>query len=229
MIFRGDVVSEINLRSLIAPQFYDIHKDIKNNGHTYYTLKGGRGSTKSSFISIEIVLGMMRDAQQGIMSNALVIRRVKDTLRDSVYEQISWAIYALGVQDDWSIPDSKLKITYKPTGQVILFKGADKPKKLKSTKVAKGYIKYLWYEEKDEFENKEKIDNINQSLLRGGPKFFVFESFNPPKSQRNWCNQDAMEEREDKLVNHSDYRTVPVEWLGEQFINDAEYMKEKTS
>lgn len=215
----------VRLRLIIVSSFFEVHKDLKSGLHTHYWLKGGRGSTKSSFISIEIVLGMMRDAQEGNLTNAVVIRRVKDTLRGSVYEQITWAIYALGVEDDWYIPDSKLQITYKPTGQVILFKGADKPKKLKSTKVAKGYIKYIWYEEVDEFEGKEKLDNINQSLMRGGPKFVVFYSFNPPASQRSWCNEEVLEEREDKLVHHSDYRAVPREWLGEQFIHEAEHMK----
>ncbi|NFN94470.1 PBSX family phage terminase large subunit [Clostridium botulinum] len=217
----------VSLRTIIAANFYNIHRDLKNGSHTHYWLKGGRGSTKSSFISIEIVLGMMRDAQEGKITNAVVIRRVKDTLRGSVFEQIAWAIYQLGVQEEWDIPDSKLQITYRPTGQVILFKGADKPKKLKSTKVAKGYVKYLWYEETDEFEGKEKIDNINQSLMRGGPKFVAFYSFNPPASQRNWCNEEVLDERKDKIVHHSDYRTVPKEWLGEQFIIEAEEMKAK--
>ena len=217
----------VSLRSILAPSFYEVHRDIKEKKHVHYWLKGGRGSTKSSFIGIEIVLGMMRDSQQGLITNALIIRRVKDTLRESVFEQIVWAIYKLGVEDLWDIPDSKLKITYKPTGQVILFRGADKPKKLKSTKVAKGYIKYLWYEEVDEFEGKEKIDTINQSLLRGGPEFVVFYSFNPPASQRNWCNQEVLEKRDDTLVHHSDYRSVPIKWLGQQFINEAEYMRER--
>ena len=61
--------------------------------------------------------------------------------------------------------------------------------------------------------------------MRGGPKFFVFYSFNPPESQRNWCNQEVVETRKDKYVHHSDYRTVPKEWLGEQFIIEAEHMK----
>lgn len=217
----------VKLKSIIAKSFYDAHKDIKQGLHTHYWFKGGRGSTKSSFISIEIVLGMMKDAQQGIMSNALIIRRVKDTLSESVRDQIKWAIDILGVSDDWNVPEAKLTITYKPTGQVIRFKGADKPKKLKSTKVPKGYIKYIWYEEVDEFENYDKIRNINQSLMRGGPKFFVFYSFNPPESQRNWCNQEVLDERPDKFVHSSTYLTVPKEWLGPQFLIEAEELKKK--
>ncbi len=216
---------KVKLKSIIASSFYEAHKDIKRGLHTHYWFKGGRGSTKSSFISLEIILGMMRDAQEGKLTNAIVIRRVKDTLRGSVYEQIQWAIYTLGVQNDWDIPESKLQMTYKPTGQVILFKGADKPKKLKSTKVSKGYIKYVWYEEADEFEGMDKIRNINQSLLRGGDKYCVFYSFNPPESQRNWTNQEVLEQREDKFIHHSTYLTVPREWLGEQFIVEAEHLK----
>ena len=216
---------KVKLTSVIAQSFYDAHKDIKLGKHTHYWFKGGRGSTKSSFISIEIILNMMKDAQKGIMSNALVLRRVKDTLSESVRDQIKWAIDILGVSDEWHIPEAKLTITYKPTGQVIRFKGADNPKKVKSTKVPKGYIKYIWYEEVDEFESHDKIRNINQSLMRGGPKFFVFYSFNPPESQRNWTNQEVVEQREDKFVHHSTYLTVPPEWLGIQFIIEAEHLK----
>lgn len=218
-------MNEIRLKNIIAPSFYNVHKLIKQDVYTHYWFKGGRGSTKSSFISLEIVLGMMRDAQQGKLTNAVVIRRVKDTLRGSVYEQIQWAIYTLGVQNEWEIPESKFQMTYKPTGQVILFKGADKPKKLKSTKVSKGYIKYVWYEEVDEFEGMDKIRNVNQSLLRGGNTYNVFYSFNPPESQRNWTNMEVLEMREDKFIHHSNYLSVPKTWLGEQFAVEAEHLK----
>ncbi len=106
------------------------------------------------------------------MSNALVVRRVKDTLEGSVFEQMVWAIDQLGAMEEWQIKLSPLRLIYKKTGQQVLFKGADKPKKLKSTKVSKGWIKYIWYEEVDEFESYDKIRNINQSIMRGGPITF---------------------------------------------------------
>lgn len=218
-------MNKVSLKSTIGPAFFEVHKHIKNNDYTHYWLKGGRGSLKSSFIGVEIPLGIMRDAQKGLMSNAVVIRRVKDTLRGSVYEQIKWAIYMLNAQDDWDIPESKLQMTYKPTGQVILFKGADNPKKLKSTKVFVGYIKYVWFEECDEFESYDKITNINQSLLRGGPEYCVFYSFNPPESQRNWCNKQVLVKRDDTYVSHTTYLQAPPEWLGEQFLIEAEHTK----
>lgn len=218
-------MNKVKLKSIIAPSFYEAHKDIKQGLHTHYWFKGGRGSTKSSFISTEIPLNMMKDAAKGELTNAVIFRRVKDVLRGSVFEQILWAIDKLGVNNEWEASYSPLKLTYKLTGQVILFKGADNPKKVKSIKVAKGYLKYIWYEEVDEFEGYDKIRNINQSLMRGGPKFFVFYSFNPPESQRNWTNMEVLEERADKFIHHSTYLTVPKEWLGEQFIIEAEHLK----
>ncbi len=214
-----------NLSSVIAPSFYGLHHDVKNERYTEYMLKGGRGSTKSSFAGSEIILGMMRDAAKGEFTNAVALRKVKDTLHDSVFEQLAWAIEKLGVSHLWNIPQTKLEITYIPTGQKILFRGADKPKKIKSTKVKKGYIKYIWYEELDEFYGPEEIRTINQSLMRGGDVFIVFYTYNPPKSARSWVNQEAKIPKKGRKVHHSDYRDVPAHWLGKIFIADAEHLK----
>lgn len=213
-------MTQVALTDLIAPSFYDVHHALKEDRYTHYWLKGGRGSTKSSFISIEIILGMMRDPN----ANAVAIRKVKENLRESVYEQLLWAIEVLGVSHLWHDSVSPMSLTYTPTGQKIIFRGADKPKKVKSSKLRRGYIKYVWYEEIDEFAP-EDIRTINQTFLRGGPKFVVFYSFNPPKSQRSWVNTEVKESRPDRLVHHSTYLTVPREWLGEQFLIEAEHLK----
>lgn len=215
----------IKLSSVIAPSFAGVHEDIKAKRHTHYILKGGRGSTKSSFISVEIVLNLMKDAVRGEYTNAIVLRRYGVTLRESVFEQIGWAINALGVSELWRGSVSPMSYTYIPTGQKIIFRGADDPTKVKSIKFAVGWAKYLFYEELNEFEGQEKIRSINQSVLRGGADFFVFYSFNPPKSARNWVNQYVQIERDDTLVHHSNYLGVPAEWLGEQFIAEAEHLK----
>jgi len=209
-----------NLKTLIASPFYPVHNSIKNDRYTHYWLKGGRGSTKSSFVSIEIILGIMKDPN----ANALVLRKVGENLKDSVYEQLEWAIRALGVDDVWQSKLSPLELIYKPTGQRIIFRGGDKPKKIKSTKFKNGYCKFLWYEEVDEFRGMEEIRTINQSLMRGGNKFTVFYSYNPPKSKSNWVNTEILNHREDRLIHHSTYLDVPREWLGDGFISEAEYL-----
>lgn len=128
---------QIKLTEVIAPSFYDLHRDVAAGGHTYYKLDGGRGSAKSSFVGTEIVLGMMRDAKAGKLTNAVAFRRYKENLHDSVFEQLLWSINKLGVAHLWKETVSPLRLTYIPTGQVILFRGADKVKKAKSIKVSK--------------------------------------------------------------------------------------------
>ncbi|MBO5378596.1 MAG: PBSX family phage terminase large subunit [Ruminiclostridium sp.] len=215
--------NEIRLSELIAPSFYCIHRDIQEKGHTHYVLRGGRGSCKSSFVSIEVILGIMNDEN----ANGAVIRKVGQYLRDSVFEQLLWAIEKLGVSHLWEAKVTTPELIFIPTGQKILFRGADKPKKLKSTKVAKGYIRYIWYEELDEFSGQDEIDTINQSLMRGGEVFSCFYSFNPPREKNHWVNSMCDEPRKDRLVHKSDYRDVPADWLGPQFIAEAEYLRER--
>ena len=193
-------MGEIKLTDVIAPAFYGVHWDIIDGKHTYYDLFGGRGSTKSSFIGTEIPLGMMQDAVNGIHSNAVVFRKVGNTLRESVFEQIAWGIDALGASDEWTSSLSPMQYVYKPTGQKIIFRGLDKAKKTKSIKISKGYFKYLWFEELDEFAGMEEVRMTQQSVLRGGEKFVVFKSFNPPISNSNWANKYVAEPRADKRL-----------------------------
>lgn len=212
---------KVRLSELIAPSFYEIHNDIKHNRYTHYWLKGGRGSTKSSFVSIEIILGIMKDPN----ANAVALRKVKETIKDSVFEQLIWAIEKLKVSEYWEIKHNPMELTYLPTGQKILFRGADKPRKIKSIKVSRGYVKFIWYEEVDEFNGIEEIRIINQSLMRGGEQFCVFYTYNPPNRNNAWVNEEILIERPDRKVHHSTYLTVPREWLGEQFFIEAEHLK----
>ena len=82
-----------------------------------------------------------------------------------------------------------MEITYKPTGQKIFFRGADDPVKLKGIKVTKGYIGILWYEELDQFKGPEAVRTIQQSVIRGGDKAYIFKSMNPPKTKNNWATK----------------------------------------
>ena len=210
----------VKLTNLIAPSFYHLHHQVERHEATHFKLKGGRGSTKSSFISIELIKGIMQNSQ----ANAMVIRKVGRYLEESVFEQLLWAIESLGVGHLWQAKYSPLGLTYKTTGQRIVFRGADDPKKIKSTKLKHGYFAYIWYEEYDEFDGEEEIRTMNQSLMRGGDLFTVFYSYNPPKSINNWVNQDVAIPRADTIVHHSDYRRVPKEWLGPVFYIEAEHL-----
>lgn len=207
---------------LIAPSFLSVHRDIGEKAHTHYALCGGRGSCKSSFVSLEIVKGIMADRT----ANAIAIRKIGKNIRGSVYEQLLWAVDMLGAGDLWDSRVSIPELIYKPTGQRIMFRGADDPRKFKSVKCAEGTIRYIWFEEADEFSGIDEIDTINQSLMRGNGSFFVFYTYNPPRSASQWINTEFAVPRPDRLLHKSDYRGVPAEWLGEAFIAEAEYLKQ---
>jgi len=154
-----------------------------------------------------------------------VLRKVGNTIRDSVFAQYMWAIEKLGMVSEWDSKIAPMELIYKPTGQKIMFRGADDPMKIKSIKVPFGYIAITHFEEKDQFAGRAEIRTILQSTMRGGDKFWNFESYNPPISRDNWANKDSMEERPDRLCHKSTYLEAPPEWLGEQFFTEAEHLK----
>ena len=211
------------LSDCIGAGFYELHRDIRQGAHTHYWLKGGRGSGKSSFVSIEIILGLIEDER----ANAVILRKVAANLKDSVFEQMNWAIQTLGVAEEWERRVSPPELIRKGTGQRILFRGCDDPKKLKSVKFRTGYAKFIWYEETDEFGGMAELRNLNQSLMRGGEEFRVFYSYNPPKFTASWVNQEAAEERSDRLIHHSTYLEMKEEWLGSAFLAEAAYIQER--
>ena len=205
----------------IAPGFGAVLGDVLVHGHTHYDLPGGRGSMKSSFVSLTVVYLLLREKE----AHALVLRKVANTMRDSVYAQYLWALEQLGVQQFFDCRLSPMELVFRPTGQKILFRGADDPMKIKSIKVPFGSIAVTHFEEKDQFAGRAEIRTILQSTMRGGDRFWNFESYNPPLSRDNWANLDTAAERPDRLCHHSTYLEAPKEWLGEQFVAEAESLK----
>lgn len=214
-------MSEIRLSSVIGPAFHLLARDVFQHGHTHYDLSGGRGSLKSSCVSLLVPLILLANKN----THALVLRKVANTIRDSVYAQYLWAIGELGMASYWEAKVQPMELIYRPTGQKIMFRGADDPMKIKSIKVPFGYIAVTHFEEKDQFAGRAEIRNILQSTMRGGSKFWNFESYNPPISRDNWANKDSLEERPDRLCHKSTYLEAPPEWLGSQFLSEAEHLK----
>lgn len=216
----------IKSNSIFARVYNSTFRHITAHKYERYTFTGGRASCKSSFISLVIVILIVMFPNY----NALIIRKTANTLRRSVFEQIVWAINKLGLAGRFKIPKSQtaaLPITYtRKDGrtQYIIFAGSDDPEKLKSIKVAQGYFAILWVEEKTEFKPQE-LQNIKISALRGGDKYYIFESFNPPSATRHWCNAEACQDDPNRLVIHTTYEDIPREWLGDAILHDIEQTK----
>lgn len=219
-------MSGVRLSEVIAPAFFPVHEDLRRAGHAEYWLSGGRGSGKSSFVSLEILLGLMRDRRAG----AIIYRKVADTLRDSVYAQMLWAIDRLGVAGDWQARLSPMELVHRETGQRILFRGADDPQKSKGVRLRDGYFRYLWFEELSEFDGIDAIRTIKASILRAsgeGPdaQTTVLCTYNPPVSPWHWVNREACAPPAGRLAHHSDYRQMPPAWLGDSFLAEAEALR----
>lgn len=214
---------QVNVASSISPSFDGVFYDIQEHKYTHYWLAGGRGSTKSSFVGLIIPLLLMQNPN----CHVVVLRKVRNTVKNSVFPQIQWGIDTLQMTGKFRAITSPHEITYTLTGQKILFFGLDDPAKVKSIKLPFGYVGIVWFEELDQFSGMEEIRNVLQSLLRGGEKYWVFCTYNPPKSRNNWVNEEIIQTRPDRLVHHSTYLDVPREWLGEQFFLEADTLKNK--
>ena len=212
-----------DIKELIAPCYYDLHRDIREHRHTFYNLPGGRGSGKSSFVSIEIVLGIMRDKTG--QSNAVVFRLVAGTMRESVFSQIQWAVDALGVSHLWKSKVSPMQFEY-VNGAQIIFRGLDDALKLKSIKPKQGNFSFIWFEEFSELPGELLLRSVQQSVMRGTDDFSVFRSFNPPISLNNWANQYIQIPDDKSITLLTDYTMIPPEWLGASFLAEAERLKE---
>jgi len=216
---------DIALSSVIAGVFSPIHRAIRNKTHDQFWIKGGRGSTKSSFAAAEVILGIVQDP----LAHAIVFRKVSDTIRNSTYPTLLWAIDKMQLSMFFRATIKPAVITYIPTGQQIILKGLDDPIKLKSIKTQFGYFKYLWFEEGAEYDGMEEIRNVEQSVLRGGEEFIEIVTYNPPKEECHWINTHVREvelvKDKRKYVHYSSYHDVPRKWLGKKFFDDAEELK----
>lgn len=202
--------------------FHQTIRDIRDKEHLEYVFKGGRGSTKSTTVGMTIVELMKNNHD----IHAVVCRKVGNTIKDSVYNKIKWAIGKQEFTEEFDSKLSPMEITLKSTGQKIYFRGADDPDKIKSINPEFGYIGILWFEELDQFAGPEEIRKIEQSAIRGGNLAWIFKSFNPPKTMNNWANKYVLEPKENRIVHSSTYLDVPKKWLGQPFVDEAEHLKE---
>lgn len=170
--------SRKRLSELVPSEYYPLFKNRQSTDARYWIYKGGRASCKSSSISIYLVVHMMKNP----LSNILIIRANENTLRDSVYEQMKWAIEQLGATNDFRFLKSPLEIVYLPTGQRIIFKGANNPQSITSITVSNGVIDSIWFEEMFQIQTEKQFNMIDLSFrgqMPRGYKIRIIGSLNP--------------------------------------------------
>lgn len=196
---------QIRTSELVQPHF----KTLWTTKCPYIIALGGRGSFKSSTISLKLAMLMKQHTQQGHKVNIVSFRENAVNLRDSVYGQIEWALGMLDIADEYEFYKSPLRILHRRTGSGFYFYGVDDPAKLKSNTI--GDVIALWYEEAANFDSAEVFDQVNPSFIRQKSALVdnvpVYYSYNPPKNPYDWINEwvDSKRGDDDYLIDESTY------------------------
>lgn len=174
------------------------YKSFWNFKGRYKVVKGSRASKKSKTTALWIIYNMMKYKN----ANTLVVRKVFRTLKDSCYSDLRWAINRFQVQDYWEFKESPLEITYKPTGQKILFRGFDDPLKITSISVSVGSLCWCWIEEAYELTDETAFNMLDESI-RGIVEEPLFKqiiiSFNP-WNERHWLKSRFFDKVDDNIL-----------------------------
>lgn len=186
---------------------------------------GGRGSFKSSYVSAAMTAVLASCPRTHADWHGIVFRKVAAEIEESVYNQIVWAIDKFGFRRYFDMKTRPYRIVRRDTGQGIFFHGLDKVEKKKSIRPPFGRFRLLWLEELDQFDGMKEIRTLRQSVFRGQGLAQSFYSYNPPISSTNWTNAEALRPVTGRRVYRTTYLDGPREWLGEEFIREAEGLR----
>ena len=165
--------------------------------------------------------------------SVVVLRKFHNKLKKTVFKECLRAIKRLKLdKTDFKITVSPMEIKYKKNGNTIYFTGNDSIDDTKGMIDENKPIKLVILDELTEFfdkgEGEDEIQNIEATFIRGNDDEFCMEYyFNPPKNPKSKIMQwvEKMCKRNDCIRIHTDYRDVPVEWLGKKLIESAEELR----
>lgn len=150
-----------------------------------------------------------------------------------MYKEMLRGISRLKIpKSKFRITKSPMEITYKWHNTTIYFSGSDGIDDTKGIIDEDKPIKLVVLDELTEFfddgEGEDELSNIEATFVRGNDSGFqMIYLYNPPKNPNapvnQWCKK--MEERDDCIHIHTDYRDVPVQWLGQALIDSARQME----
>lgn len=189
----------------------------------YRVCKGSRASKKSTTTALNFITRMMQYPE----SNLLVVRKVGRTIHDSCFNQLLWAIHRLGVDAFWTSKETPMEITYKPTGQKIVFRGLDDPIKVTSMTVEHGSLCWMWIEEAYEIMNEDDFDMLDESIRGEVPEGLFKQitlTFNP-WNQKHWMKKRFFDVSDPDILAMTTNYTCN-EWLDESDRKLFELMKQ---
>lgn len=217
---------QIKISDIVIPKYLQVFNN-KNIRHIILT--SGRAGTKSSFAAIRSDYQIVSDANGSVV----VLRKHHNKLRKTVYKEMLRGIGRLGInKNKFKITKSPMEITYLKNGSTIYFSGSDGIDDTKGIIDEDKPIKLVIVDELTEFfedgEGEDELQNIEATFIRGNESGFqMIYLFNPPKNPNapvmKWL--EKMKKRPDCIHIHTDYRDVPVEWLGKDLVESARMME----
>lgn len=208
----------VNMKQTIGKGY----NDYWNCKKRYRVCKGSRGSKKSKTTALWLITNIIKYP----LANALVVRRYQNTLRDSCYSDLIWAMEKLGVKKYFNCALSPLEITYLPTGQKILFRGLDDGTKVTSISVPVGVLCWVWVEEAYELANEDDFNKLDMSIRGEVPEGYFKQitlTFNP-WSATSWLKARFFDTIDgDIFAKTTTYRCN--EWLDDSDRKQFEKMK----
>ena len=200
------------------------YADFWNTKKRYRVCKGSRGSKKSKTTALNMIERLYEFPE----SNGLCVRRFSNTLRDSVFSDLKWAIHRLGLDSYFDCTVSPMQITRRSTGQKILFRGLDNGLKITSISVDKGYLCFVWIEEAYEIFDESDFNKLDMSIRGEVPEGYFKQitlTFNP-WSATSWLKKRFFDNPDDNtFVKTTTWQCN--EWLDESDRKIFLDMKEK--
>lgn len=200
------------------------YADFWNTKKRYRVCKGSRASKKSKTTALNMIERLYEYPE----SNELCVRRFSNTLRDSVFSDLKWAIHRLGLDSYFDCTVSPMQITRRSTGQKILFRGLDNGLKITSISVDKGYLCFVWIEEAYEIFDESDFNKLDMSIRGEVPEGYFKQitlTFNP-WSATSWLKKRFFDNPDDNtFVKTTTWQCN--EWLDESDRKIFLDMKEK--
>lgn len=188
----------------------------------YRVCKGSRRSKKSKTTALWFIYNMMKYKD----ANTLVVRKTYRTLKDSCFTELKWAIHRLQVDNLWTIKESPLEMVYKPTGQIIYFRGLDDSLKITSITVEHGVLCWMWVEEAFEITSENDFDTLDESMLGDLPEGLfkqVTLTFNP-WNEHHWLKKRFFDTDDSNILAiTTNYKCN--EWLSKEDLKFFEDMR----
>lgn len=177
-----------------------------------------------------LVYKMLRMIRRGHKANVIILRKVASHIRDTVFQQVKWAISKFDLEDQFESRVSPFRIYHKASGSTFYFYGQDDVQKLKGNAVDD--IIAVWYEEATEFGSQEEFDQNFATFARQKSPYIdqiqFFWSYNPPRNPYNWVNEwaDEVKDTPNYFVHDSNYTVDTLGFVTDQMLEEIERIKE---